>query len=109
MKHHLLDTTSLAEPIDTTHPSTMNLLANIDPDLPSTSDTPNLLTNQFTSQDGSGNIDGNAIPTRSEPVHCPAFPFCVTLSITGLSAQMDSIHEDVSAQSVDATLVVPIN
>jgi len=106
MKHHLLDTTSLAEPIDTTHSST---LANIDPDLPSASDMPNLLTNQFTSQDGSGNIDGNAIPTCSEPVHCPAFPFCVTLSITGLSAQMDSIHEDVSAQSVDATLMVPIN
>ena len=27
MKHHLLDTTLPAEPIDTTHPSPMNLLA----------------------------------------------------------------------------------
>ena len=74
MKHHLLDTTSLAEPTDTTHPSTMNLLADIDPDLPSASDTPNLLINQFTSQDGSGNVDGNAILTRGEPAHYPGIP-----------------------------------
>ena len=40
---------------------TMNSLTGIDPDVPSTSDTPNLLTNWFISQDGSGNVDGNTM------------------------------------------------